>query len=166
MSTTDIIILIVIGLFAIRGFFRGIIREFFLLLEMLALVIFVFYFVTPLQILISESVTTVNFMTALIVGVLGIILILTILRALFTKIIRTLNLSLIDRSLGFIAGIFLGLLFSFLTIQVLLFIAESFQWTPLKNTVLAWINQSLILQESLSFINSLIGSFKDSENTL
>lgn len=166
MNTTDIVILLILGIFAVRGFFRGIIKEFFLLIEMIVLVIFVFYFVTPLQIIISESVTPVNFITALIVGAVGIILILTLLRILFTKIIRTLNLSIIDRALGFISGIFLGLIFCFLSIQALLFIAESFQWMPLKETVTSWVDQSVILQESLSFINSLLGSFKESSHKI
>lgn len=165
MSTTDIIILLILGIFAIRGFFRGIIKEFFLLAQMIALVIFIFYFVTPLQITISETITPVNFITALIVGVLGIILITAIIQLFFTKIIKTLNLSIVDRALGFISGIFLGLIFCFLSIQTLLYLSDSFHWIALKETVISWIDQSFILQESLSFINSFLGSFKESSQS-
>jgi membrane protein required for colicin V production len=158
MNSIDIIVLIILGFFALRGFFRGMILEFFALAQIFALIVFITTLAVPFQNFISSTITPINYWVALLVGVLLVILVFTTTEHILRRLVRAWNLSLLDQVLGFFMGILFGIFFCFLGLRILLFFADTFEWVALKATVGDWINQSRLLQTMLAFLNSLLST--------
>lgn len=119
MAITDIILLIIIGVFAIRGLFKGLITEVFGILGLILGYVLSFQIYTPIGKFIenfgvAEKVAAaIGFVIAFLLIYVGIFF----LGKMLSKFFRTINLGFADKTFGFVFGglkaaVILGVLLS------------------------------------------------------
>lgn len=121
ISVFDITLLSIVGLFAVRGLIRGVIKEFFTLLNfiiaLLATVLYNDAFISFLQEHLGEQkwLPSVSFALCFF----GILLVLTIIESIIYRFMQTSIKGEVSGIMGFILGIIEGAIFSSVIIWLL-----------------------------------------------
>lgn len=157
MNSIDLTVVIFLAFFALRGFLRGIVREFLSLLKIIAIVLFIIRYETAFQAFLSKTFGEFNYWSSLLIGIILILVTFSIISTLLDYFVNTWDLKLIDRSLGFLIGIAFGILFCYLILSLSIWIADWLSWSTLRTSISSLINQSKILKLIMSLLNSLVG---------
>jgi membrane protein required for colicin V production len=154
MNWLDIVILLIISIFALLGFRRGLIKEIISIVAIVGAILTGVIFYAPLEDLIIKHTLIKSEAIASISGFLLILFITYLLIKLIgsglAEIIGTLNLSWFDRICGFCFGAIKGVIISFLIITALGFFLSEKE-PPFTNSIFV-----PYIKETLSIIKGVI----------
>ncbi len=123
MTGFDIAVIVVVLLSALLGLWRGVIREVFALAAWIAAIVCMFLFggrvaqMLPLLQLSAETAWLRSLAGHALVFV-GVFLLLSVIGFVFSKLVKAVGLSFVDRALGMVFGVLRGVLIVVLLVLV------------------------------------------------
>jgi membrane protein required for colicin V production len=112
MTAFDIAVIVVVTLSALIGLWRGVIREVFALAAWIAAIVCVFLFGDKLALMLPFAQTTpwLRSLAGYALVFIGVFVVLSVAGFLFSKAVKAIGLSFVDRALGMMFGVLRGAL--------------------------------------------------------
>ena len=123
MTGFDIAVIVVVLLSALLGLWRGVIREVFALAAWIAAIVCMFLFgsrvaqMLPMLQLSAETAWLRSLAGYALVFV-GVFLLLSVIGFAFSKLVKAVGLSFVDRALGMVFGVLRGVLIVVLVVKI------------------------------------------------
>ena len=120
MTGFDIAVAVVITLSALIGLWRGVIREVFALAAWVAAIICMYVFGEQLAILLPFARDTpwLRLLAGYAIVFLGVFITMSVVGFLFSKLVKVIGLSFVDRALGMMFGVLRGALITVLLVFI------------------------------------------------